>query len=626
MIALTDEYREELPFELEMAETALRQIRRRPDLYTLDEKMAWAGRVYTLRERQAALEPLLDIFTYDEHELQRADVAAGGEGKVNPEVVRELEGSEEYARNLTALNGGGFDGFDGSLPQVSAENMPWHEPHELPRELQPVPTMPEAMIPEPLRRWLTDIAERMQCPLDFPTIGAVVALAGVVGRRVGIRPKQQDDWLVIPNLWGVVIGRPGILKSPALAEAMRPLRRLETEAQKAHQTALEHWEGRKLIAKARREEVEKQIRAAVKNSQGQEITNIAVPRFNDEEPIPTRYIVNDSTVEKLGELLNHNPQGLLLFRDELTGWLRTLDREGHENDRAFYLEAWNGNGSYTYDRVGRGTLHIKAACVSILGGIQPGPLADYLRAAVRGGAGDDGLMQRFQLAVYPDDPGQWQNIDRWPDTEAKNRAFLLFQRLASLDPLTLGAKVAEGEEVPFLRFASDAQGLFNEWRTDLEQKVRMQDEYPVLEAHLSKYRSLMPSLALLFHLLEVIDGKAEGAVSKRVTQVAAAWCDFLEAHVQRIYQGVTQYALVAARQLADRIKAGRLPTPFTPRNVYHNSWMGLSTPEDVERATEVLEDLYWLRAEKIAASQHGGRPRLHYHINPRLRAGKGNAA
>jgi len=78
-------------------------------------------------------------------------------------------------------------------------------------------------------------------------------------------------------------------------------------------------------------------------------------------------VVNDTTVEKLGELLNHHPNGLLLFRDELSGWFHTMDRPGHENDRAFYCEAWNGTSAYTYDRIGRGTVHIRAACLSVLG-------------------------------------------------------------------------------------------------------------------------------------------------------------------------------------------------------------------------------------------------------------------
>src|SRR5262249_28306505 len=77
--------------------------------------------------------------------LTCAAVAAGGEGEVNSEVVHELEGSQEYARNLAVLNGGGFDGFDGSLSQVSGENIPWQEPPELPKGGAPRPHMPQAL-------------------------------------------------------------------------------------------------------------------------------------------------------------------------------------------------------------------------------------------------------------------------------------------------------------------------------------------------------------------------------------------------------------------------------------------------------------------------------------------------
>ena len=47
---------------------------------------------------------------------------------------------------------------------------------------------------------------------------------------------------------------------------------------------------------------------------------------------------DDATVEKLGELLNENPHGLLQFRDEDAGFLHMMDREGHENARAFLKE------------------------------------------------------------------------------------------------------------------------------------------------------------------------------------------------------------------------------------------------------------------------------------------------
>ncbi len=57
-------------------------------------------------------------------------------------------------------------------------------------------------------------------------------------------------------------------------------------------------------------------------------------------PVQRRYTVNDSTVEKLGELLNENPNGLLLVRDELGGWLATIQSEDGSVARAFYLECF----------------------------------------------------------------------------------------------------------------------------------------------------------------------------------------------------------------------------------------------------------------------------------------------
>ena len=65
-----------------------------------------------------------------------------------------------------------------------------------------------------------------------------------------------------------------------------------------------------------------------------------------EEPQARRFKSNDATVEKLGDILSHNPIGLLVFRDELMGLLASWEREGREGDKAFYLEGWNGTGSF----------------------------------------------------------------------------------------------------------------------------------------------------------------------------------------------------------------------------------------------------------------------------------------
>ncbi len=153
------------------------------------------------------------------------------------------------------------------------------------------------------------ITERTQCPPDFPAVGLMVALAAVVGRKVGIRPKHQDDWMVVPNLWGAVIGRPGILKTPVLQESLAPLKRLEITAKKAFEDETKESEIQQLVAKQRAKNIDKQIEKALKNGNEAEAERLA--RELADKPCPTpvrlRFLVNDSTVEKLGVLLNENP-------------------------------------------------------------------------------------------------------------------------------------------------------------------------------------------------------------------------------------------------------------------------------------------------------------------------------
>ena len=79
---------------------------------------------------------------------------------------------------------------------------------------------------------------------------------------------------------------------------------------------------------------------------------------------------------------------------------------------------------------------------------------------------------------------------------------------------------------------------------------------------------------------------------------------------------VRKHDIVAANLLAKKIKPGRLPNPFTARDVYNNGWSGLSSPEDVEKAVEILEEAFWVKSEKINT---GGRPKFQYRINPKLR-------
>ncbi len=479
-------------------------------------------------------------------------------------------------------------------------------PKPLPTGLPPVEPFDYELLPPVLRDRVEDVAERMQCPRDYPAVALIVTLASMIGRRCGIAPKRADDWTVVPNLWGAIIGRPGVMKSPPLTEIMRPLQVLQARAIDTYKIEHAEYQASALVAeeseRVAKDAIRKMLKAG-KTGSAHDLAQAALER-DSTAPVPRRYIVNDVTVEKLGEILNQNPNGVLLYRDELNGFFRTLERQGHEADRAFYLEAWNGDGSFTYDRIGRGTLHIEGCCLSIIGSIQPGPITALVRELR--GTGDDGLLQRFQLAVWPDLPAKWRNIDRPPNYRATAAVQQVLERLEGMAPLR---DAAEPGAIPKMRFSPEAQGLFDVWRESLETRLRGDAEHPMLEAHLAKYRSLIPSLALILHLTESADGPVELPALER----AIAWGEYLESHAKRIYAPALLPDVDAARTLLTHLKKGDLGAAFALRDVYNRGWSGLGTRDEAAAAVGVLEDYGWVSS---TTEDTAGRPRTTHHLHP----------
>lgn len=490
------------------------------------------------------------------------------------------------------------------------------EPQSLPDGLLPVAPFDYALLPDTLTPWARDICERIQCAPDFVAVAIMAGLGSIIGRKLGIRPQARTDWTVTPNQWALIVGRPGVLKSPAIEAALSPIKRLAALATEAHKAEVEQHRIALRVAKLAIEEGERSARKLLGKLPGADVSHL----LNTEEPeAPAlrRYIAVDTNAASLGEVHRQNPNGLLVHRDELVSLLRSLDREDQAEARGFYLTGWNGDSSYTFDRIGRGlNLHISAVCLSMLGSTQPGRIAEYVRHAVRGGAGDDGLIQRFGLLVWPDTGGEWRNVDRWPDGDAKREAHRVFEYLDKLDPAAVGAEqdiAPDGEPagIPFLRFSQEAGEAFLEWRIDLEARLRAGDLHPALESHLAKYRKLVPSLALILHLAN----NGTGPVSERAALQALAWAEYLETHARRAYSSVSAPEVSAAKAIIHRIRKGDLPREFSGWQVWRHGWAMLADRELVADALRLLVDFGWLAV--TTRDDTGGRPATTYAVNPR---------
>jgi hypothetical protein len=164
-------------------------------------------------------------------------------------------------------------------------------------------------------------------------------------------------------------------------------------------------------------------------------------------------------------------------------------------------------------------------------------------------------------------------------------------------------------------FSDEAQRFFSDWLSRLESRLRSCGLEICLESHLAKYRSLMPSLALIFHLLDKDDSDQ---VSLLQAKRAAGFCNYLESHARRIYASVANPPRHAAELLGHRLQERQIAAPFSAREVYTKGWSGLTDRKQVEEALHVLTDAGWVRPVVSPPTRLGGRPTEKFLVNPKV--------
>jgi len=165
-----------------------------------------------------------------------------------------------------------------------------------------------------------------------------------------------------------------------------------------------------------------------------------------------------------------------------------------------------------------------------------------------------------------------------------------------------------------LRLDGHAQPMFDAWREKLELRLRSGEEHPAIESHLGKFRSLIPSLALILHLAEV----GRGPIGEASLGLAIRWGDYLESHARRIYSAVTIAEVAAAKSIWRHIVKGDLSDGFDARGIYRRGWTGLRDSEVVKSSLDLLVEHGHLveQADDDRAGLPGRPPAPRYTINP----------
>lgn len=300
---------------------------------------------------------------------------------------------------------------------------------------------PVRALPEIVADFVRETAGAIGCDPAFVAMPALAVQGAAIGTTRVIELKP--GWTEPAVIWDCVVASSGAVKTPPFEKAIEPLIRAQTEALAEHRTAMDEFDTKLLC-------YERDLAAWKRTKGGGE------PPGKPTRPEPRRYVVADATVEAIAPILEQNPRGLLLARDEFSGWIRGFNqyKGGRGGDVASWLEMWRA-GMLNVDRKtgDRRIIHVPRAAVSVCGTIQPGVLKAVLTTELF----ESGLAARLLLARPPDRPKRWTN--RVASRATIERYHFVVRELLKLEHTTAG----RGPEPARLPLTADALKLWIRW-------------------------------------------------------------------------------------------------------------------------------------------------------------------
>jgi len=241
-----------------------------------------------------------------------------------------------------------------------------------------------------------------------------------------------------------------------------------------------------------------------------------------------RSVASDTTVEALVSILEANPRGLLVHKDELTGWVRSMDqyKGGKGSDRQHWLSLWS-NDEVVVDRKSRHGEPVVLAkpLVSLFGGIQPAMLGEL------GGGSEDGLMDRFLFANPEARHVRFNDYEI--DAEVEAQYATLYHKLAGL---TLATDEYGDPNPKPLRLSPEAKTLFANALDSLGAEV-LEPGFPArLEGVWSKLRGYLARLSLVLAVCRCVTNIVrEERLEAEDVRAATQLLGYFKAHARRVY-------------------------------------------------------------------------------------------
>ncbi len=339
-------------------------------------------------------------------------------------------------------------------------------------------SFPVNAFPERIQNIITCFHDCYRLPVDYHCTSILVAASVAIGNAFAAKYKNRQVYP--PILYTAVVGFPSSGKSPGIDFGTYPITEIEKRYRRDYRDSMERWK-------------EAAFKASVSGDK-------EPPRPKSQD-----ILINDATVEAINATLQNNPKGLLMYQDELKGWVNSMNTYRKGSDLEYWLSVWSGKPSKV-SRTGRDSMFIPHPFVSVIGGIQPG----VLQSLANDGKADNGFLARI-LFAYPDEMRAPEETFQEPD----ETVFELYEGIITwINNLPNDIEIGEGDALPSVNrievpLSQKAKEIYIAFLNEYTREMNESDS-EAIKGILGKLKQYCLRLSLVLEFLEMACQAAPG--------------------------------------------------------------------------------------------------------------------
>lgn len=403
-----------------------------------------------------------------------------------------------------------------------------------------------------------DLSESESFHIEFLMVSMLSAVASATGNAIHIRIK--GGWTSSPIFYIILVGRPGLGKTPPLSFAYRPIRAYDLQNMSKFRAMLEKAQNEKGSAAT------SQVASTMKLS---------------------KIMVSDFTPEALMQAHNANQRGIVVFVDEIMGMFNSVNQYSKGQLIEQFLTAYSGKAIDITRCSMEIPIHIEMPCINMIGTAQPKRLLSLFNKGYK----ENGLIDRI-LFAYP----FGYKIPYWDysikgNPETYKALSDQWQNIIN-EILALPCDFDEtGLVVPtVIDFSNEARDLFYEWRNQTIQHMNVDDEGNEIDERIMKTHLSVARFSLVFQILKWTCNEAElDYVDEESVKSAIQLNEYFENGYKRIEKLIKDDGIPEQKKLF----LGNIKSSFTTADaIQAGNEVGMSERATMYTLAQFLSDGY----------------------------------